>query len=181
MTDDIDVSPQDGGEPAEAAQAAPEAAEAGAALAEANRKLAYLAAEFDNYRKREQREREAHIAFGNERLVQAMLHVHDNLERAIAQGAASGSAEGLLEGVRMTYALFLAELRKFGVEQLGAAGMPFDPAFHEAVAQLPSDAVPEGRVIEEACKGYTLNGRLLRAAQVAVSSGGAGGNGDGGR
>lgn len=143
-----------------------------AELLETKRKLAYLAAEFDNFKKRTQRERESLVAFGNERLLLALLPILDNLERAIAQGASAASVESLLEGVRMTYGLFVAELKKFGVEQMSAAGKPFDPSIHEAVAQLPAPHVAEGTVLDEACKGYTLNNRLLRAAQVTVARGG---------
>lgn len=148
-------------------------------LLETKRKLAYLAAEFDNFRKRTQRERESLVAFGNERLLLALLPILDNLERAIAQGAAAGSVEALLEGVRMTYGLFVAELKKFGVEQMSAAGKPFDPAIHEAVAQLPAPHLADGTVLDEACKGYTLNNRLLRAAQVTVARGGEAGEAGG--
>jgi molecular chaperone GrpE len=149
-----------------------EGAEDAAAL---RTRLAYLAAEFDNYRKRVQREHETLTAYGNEKLLRALLPVLDNLERALAQGASpvvGATAEAILSGVRMTYELFLSELRKFGVEQFEAAGKPFDPSLHEAVAHLPAPGVEEGTVVAEARKGYLLNGRLLRPAQVAVAGGG---------
>jgi molecular chaperone GrpE len=149
--------------------------EAPGGAAELRSRLAYLAAEFDNYRKRVQREHETLTAFGNEKLLRALLPVLDNLERALAQGAGTGgsaAAEALLSGVRMTYDLFLSELRKFGVEQFSVEGKPFDPSLHEAVAHLPSPDAPEGTVVAEARKGYLLHGRLLRPAQVAVAGGG---------
>src|SRR3989339_1098430 len=82
--------------------------------------LAYLAAEFQNFRKRVAREREAQAACGNEQLLRAILPFLDNLERAMSQ--AESSAEALLSGVRMTYDQFLAELRKFGLEQFSGEG-----------------------------------------------------------
>jgi molecular chaperone GrpE len=176
MTEDRSTERENGAAPE---GAAPSAEDTITELLETKRSLAYLAAEFDNYKKRTQREREAMVAFGNERLLLAMLPVLDNLERAIAQGASSGSVEALLEGVKLTYGLFVAELKKFGVEQLSAAGQPFDPAVHEAVAQLAAPHVAEGTVIDEACKGYTLNNRLLRAAQVTVARGGESGGAEG--
>lgn len=129
--------------------------------------LAYLAADFENFRKRVARDREAQAAFGNERLLLAILPFLDNLERAMAQ--AGGSADALLSGVRMTYDLFLSELRKFGLEQLPAKGGMFDPSLHEAIASVPSPGTPGGTILAEARKGYLLSGRLLRPAQVTVS------------
>jgi len=130
--------------------------------------LAYLAAEFDNYRKRVAREREAQAAFGNERLLLAVLPFLDNLERAMGQEGAS--AEALLSGVRMTYDQFLSELRKFGLVQLPAQGGTFDPSLHEAIASVPWAGKPGGTILAEARKGYLLHGRLLRPAQVTVAA-----------
>jgi len=130
--------------------------------------LAYLAAEFENFRKRVAREREAQAAFGNERLLLAVLPFLDNLERAMGQAAAS--ADALLSGVRMTYDLFLSELRKFGLEQLPAQGGMFDPSLHEAIASVPSSGMPGGTILAEARKGYLLHGRLLRPTQVTVAA-----------
>jgi molecular chaperone GrpE len=143
--------------------------EQGNELTETRSRLAYLAAEFDNYRKRAAREKEALVAYGNERILRAILPFLDNLERAMALAATSGTAEGLLSGVRLTYDQFLAELRKFGLEQISAEGEMFDPTRHEAIAQVPWKEKPEGTVLAAACKGYLLNGRLLRPAQVTVA------------
>lgn len=139
-------------------------------LEEVKNRLAYLAAEFDNYRKRSSREKEALVSFGNERLLRAILPFLDNLERAISLAGSSGSSEGLLAGVRLTYDQFLAELRKFGLEQVSAEGERFDPNLHEAIAQVPWGGKPEGTVLSEARKGYLLHGRLLRPAQVTVAA-----------
>jgi molecular chaperone GrpE len=139
-------------------------------LEQVKNRLAYLAAEFDNYRKRSSREKDALISFANERLLRAILPFLDNLERAISLGGSSASSEGLLEGVQLTYEQFLAEMRKFGLEQISAEGKPFDPNLHEAIAQVPWEGTPEGMVLSEARKGYLLNGRLLRPAQVTVAA-----------
>lgn len=138
-------------------------------VAQLRTRLAYLAAEFDNYRKRSAREKEAVVAYGNERLLRAILPFLDNLERAISQAGASESAEPLIEGVRLTYDHFLAELRKFGLTQIAAEGEMFDPNLHEAIAMVPWEGKPEGTVLAENRKGYLLNGRLLRPAQVTVA------------
>lgn len=133
--------------------------------------LAYLAAEFDNYRKRIAREQESLVAFGNERILLAILPFLDNLERAVSQSQAIENAEALLSGVQMTYEQVLGELRKFGLEQISSVGEPFDPNLHEAIARVAWEGKPEGTVLAESRKGYLLNGRLLRPAQVSVAQG----------
>src|SRR5512146_1379966 len=148
----------------------PSAEEVAGELEEMKNRLAYLAAEFDNYRKRVAREKEAMVSFGNERLLRAVLPFLDKLERARSQAGPGSASEGLLAGVRLTHDQFLSELRKFGLEQISAEGERFDPRIHEAIAQVPWEGKPEGTVLSEAVKGYLLNGRLLRPAQVAVSA-----------
>ena len=143
-------------------------------LARIKSRLAYLAAEFDNYRKRMAREKEAIVSFGNERILLSILPFLDNLERAISQSHASGKTEALLSGVQMTYDQVVAELRKFGLEQISAVGEPFDPNLHEAIAKVAVAGKPEGLVLAEGRKGYLLSGRLLRPAQVTVAQGPAG-------
>lgn len=162
-----DAGPDEG--PAEGSVEAPPPREAGDEIAELKRRYMYLAAEFDNYRKRVSREKEGLVAFGNERLLRAVLPVLDNLERAMAQEGGEASAEAILSGVRMTYEQLLAELRKFGLEQVHASGKVFDPGLHEAIARVPWEGEPEGTVLTEERKGYLLNGRLLRPAQVTVA------------
>ncbi len=146
----------------------PEEAPAADDAADLKTRLAYLTAEFDNFRKRTAREREAQAAFGNEQLLRAILPFLDNLERAMGQSEAS--TEAVLAGVRMTYDMFLAELRKFGLEQISSLEEPFDPARHEAIGSVPWEGKPEGTVLSEARKGYLLHGRLLRPAQVMVAA-----------
>ena len=146
-----------GGEPGETADPA-----------KLKEQLAYLAAEFENFRKRVAREREAQAAFGNEQLLRAVLPFLDNLERAMEQKGATAAA--LLSGVRMTHDQFLLELRKFGLEQLSAQGGTFDPSLHEAIASVPASGEPGGTILAEARKGYRLHGRLLRPAQVTVAA-----------
>jgi molecular chaperone GrpE len=155
--EDVEAGRAGGGEPGEMADAA-----------NLKEQLAYLAAEFENFRKRVAREREAQAAFGNEQLLLAVLPFLDNLERAMGQAGASAAA--LLSGVRMTYDLFLSELRKFGLEQFPAQGGTFDPSLHEAIASVPSSGKPGGTILAEVHKGYLLRGRLLRPAQVTVAA-----------
>ena len=148
-------------------------------LSRVKTRMAYLAAEFDNYRKRTAREKEAIVSFGNERLLLAILPFLDNLERAISQPGEAGAAEAILSGVRMTYDQLLAGLRKFGLEQIEAVGKPFDPNLHEAVGVVPREGSPDGTVLAESCRGYLLNGRLLRPAHVTVAQSPFAPSGDG--
>ncbi|NJD61572.1 MAG: nucleotide exchange factor GrpE [Deltaproteobacteria bacterium] len=148
----------------------PSAEEVAGELEEMKKRLAYLAAEFDNYRKRVAREKEAVVSYGNERLLRAILPFLDNLERAMAQAGAESASEGLLAGVRLTHDQLLSELGKFGLEPVSAEGERFDPNLHEAIAQVPWEGKPEGTVLSVAVKGYLLNGRLLRPAQVTVAA-----------
>ena len=143
--EDVEVGPASGGEPAETVDAA-----------KLKEQLAYLAAEFENFRKRVAREREAQAAFGNEQLLLAVLPFLDNLERAMGQAGAS--AEALLSGVRMTYDQFLSELRKFGLEQLPAQGGRFDPSLHEAIASVPSSGKPGGPSSPKRARGTFSTG-----------------------
>jgi len=138
-------------------------------LSRVKSQLAYLAAEFDNYRKRTAREQESIVSFGNERLLKAILPFLDNLERAISQQAGAAGAEAILSGVKMIYDQVQAELRKFGLERIDSVGRPFDPNLHEAVGVVPWEGSPEGTVLAENLKGYLLNGRLLRPAHVTVA------------
>ena len=163
--EDVVPGPASGGDPGETGDAA-----------KLKEQLAYLAAEFENFRKRVAREREAQAAFGNEQLLLAVLPFLDNLERAMDQ--ATASSEALLSGVRMTHGLFLSELRKFGLEPLPAHDGTFDPSRQEAIASVPSSGKPGGAILAEARKGYLLHGRLLRPAQVTVAAPPEDGDGD---
>jgi molecular chaperone GrpE len=156
------------GEDAEGGPASDVGAGENADAAKLKEQLAYLAAEFENFRKRVSREREAQAAFGNEQLLRAVLPFLDNLERAMGQEKTSAAA--LLSGVRMTHDQFLLELRKFGLEQIPAQGGTFNPSLHEAIASVPASGKPGGTILAEARKGYFLHGRLLRPAQVTVAA-----------
>lgn len=148
------------------------------ALAEAQRELAELkdrhlrlAADFENVRRRSLREREESSLFGHQNVVKELLPSVDNLERAIdhARQGGEGSQEGLLEGVELVLREIFAVLARHGVVPIEAQGQPFDPALHEAMAQLPDGTVPANTVVQVFQPGYQLRGRLLRPARVVVS------------
>ncbi len=136
-----------------------------------------LAAEFENYKRRAQRERETAAKYAEEDLLKELLPSLDNLERAIDQGRNTGDASALLEGVEMTQRVLMASLEKFGLKPLASKGEVFDPNYHEAMAMEPSDEAPANTIINEYQRGYFYKDRLLRAAKVVVSSGSESGGG----
>jgi molecular chaperone GrpE len=130
-----------------------------------------LAAEFDNYKRLAQRDQREQIKFGNEQLLKELLPVVDNLERAIKSSQGGASFDALTQGVELTLKQLLGVLAKFGVQPVESVGAAFDPAAHQAVAQVPSDTVPAHHIVEEYQRGYLLHDRILRAAMVSVSTG----------
>ena len=134
-----------------------------------NDKYLRLAAEFDNYKRRSQRDQSDGIRFANEKIFRDLLPIIDNLERAIQCGSDQTENGGLLEGVELTHKQFLETLTKFGVRQISSVGELFDPAMHQAVAQVDSDTAKPNTVVEEFQKGYFLHERILRPAMVTVA------------
>lgn len=123
-------------------------------------------ADFDNYRKRSERERRDAVRYAASAPLGDLLEVVDNLERALAAG---GSADDLKLGVEMTLRQLEDVLRRHGVEGVAAAGQRFDPAHHEAVSRLVDPDVEAPTVVEELQRGYRLHDRLLRPARVVVA------------
>lgn len=144
-----------------------------AQIKEKENKYLYLYAEFENFKKRAQKERMDLILYGWEGTARDLLGVLDNLDRAYKHGSAqplTGSAKAVVDGVEMVVRQFSSVFEQAGVKKIQAIGKPFDPLFHEAVAQEHSDAAA-GTVIAEQAAGYMLHQRLLRASQVTVSLG----------
>lgn len=128
-------------------------------------------AEFENFKKRAERERAEYMQFASADLVRELLSVLDSFDLAIRNAGSQGSAgEDMLRGLDLVYKQLLDTLARFGLKPIEATGQPFDPNFHQAISTVPSN-VPENTVVEEFRRGYTLNGRLLRPAMVAVSAG----------
>jgi molecular chaperone GrpE len=126
-------------------------------------------ADLENYRKRVQREKEELLKYGNESLILEILPVIDNMERALSH-ASEEPHVAVIEGIRLTHAMLLSALKKFGVTTIETTpGTPFDPAFHQAMRQVESAELPSNTVVEEMQKGYLINDRLLRAAMVSVA------------
>ena len=132
-------------------------------------RLLRLAADMENLKKRQEKERADLLLYANENLIKELLPVVDNLERALEHGRQSEAPEALLEGIDLVYQGFLKALAKFGVTPLDSVGQQFDPAFHNAVMQEETTEVPDCTVAKELQKGYLMNQRLLRPAMVVVA------------
>lgn len=129
-----------------------------------------LAAEFDNYKKRTLREREALIQSANEGLIRDLLPVVDSVDRANAHADGDTDSEAFKEGVRMIMEEMPKILQNRGLKEIDAAGQPFDPNLHEALMQVASEQ-EAGTVAEVIERGYCLGDRVLRHAKVVVSQG----------
>ncbi len=127
-----------------------------------------LAAEFENYKRRTEREQQTSLKFANERLLRDLLPVLDNLEHAL-QAADAASLDGIATGVKMVFKQLVETLERFGVQSFSALGKPFDPSLHEAMLEREDDSAEPGTVIEEYQKGYMLHERLVRPARVVVA------------
>jgi len=129
-----------------------------------------ISAEFENYKKRKDREASDFRKYANEALVKELLPVFDNLERAVETAADHDDAGNrILEGVDMTLKEISRALEKFAVKAVDAVGHQFDPAYHQAVMQEETEEHPENTVIKELQKGYTIHNRLLRPSMVVVA------------
>ena len=139
-------------------------------VAENYDRLLRAQAEFENYKKRMEREKEDTVKFCNESLLKEFLPVVDSLEMALMHGRDSNNSESLLEGIEMVLSQFLKTLEKFGVSGFSSIGEPFDPNRHEAMMQTEDDAYAANTIVSELQKGYFLNNRLLRPAKVTVAT-----------
>ena len=142
------------------------------AKAEANyERLQRVTADFENYKKRSEREMNEFRKFANESLIKEILPIVDNLERALATEHEENedAFKGIREGVEMTLKGLMDSLERFGVVRMETLGKPFDPNFHQAVSQEESEKHPENTVLHELQKGYMLRDRLVRPPMVVVS------------
>ena len=132
--------------------------------------LQRLQADFDNYRKRTQKEKTELIKYASERLVGELLPVLDNFERAVSAAKVNPDFTAFSQGVEMILRQMQTALSKEGLRAMDAVGQPFDPNLHEAVLRVASEEHPENTVVEELQKGYYLKEKVLRACMVKVSN-----------
>ncbi len=137
-------------------------------LKAAQDKTLRLAAEFENFKKRMEREKAEHIKYALESFVVELLPFLDNLERAIAASKDTKDIDKLVEGLELSLCGYFKTLEAFGLKNLVAQGLPFDPSIHEAVCVEHSEEHDEGVVVRELMKGYVLNDKVIRPAKVTV-------------
>jgi molecular chaperone GrpE len=128
-----------------------------------------LAAELENLKKRQEKERTDLVMYANESIIKELLPVVDSLEMALSHGRQQENPPALMEGIENVLKGFQAALAKFGVSPINARGEKFDPAFHNAVMQQESSEAEDQTIIQELQKGYLLNNRLLRPTMVVVA------------
>ena len=141
--------------------------EARAEIGDLSERLLRLQADFENFRKRAQREKDEARQFANQSLIEKQLPILDNFEMALA--AAKDADPALRDGVQMIYDQLLGILRDSGVETIDATGEDFDPNLHEAISQQETTEAEPGTVVEQVQRGYRLHERLVRPARVVVA------------
>lgn len=140
-------------------------------VAEANDRALRAQAELENFRKRSRREMEDERRYASIHLLREILNVSDNLQRAISSADHGNTTQGLLEGVKLVSIMLQRCLEQHDCKPIATLGTAFDPNLHEAIAQEPSTSVEIGGVTRETRSGYTLHDRVVRPAQVMVSTG----------
>ena len=145
-------------------------------LAEANDRVLRIAADAENFKKRMAREKEKMVKYAGENILRELLPTVDNLSRALEQGRAESEdtekkLESMLEGIELTSKGLLSLLEKFDVTPIDSVGKEFNPDEMDALTMENRDEVPANHVLREFAKGYRFKDRVLRHAQVVVSSG----------
>lgn len=149
-----------------------------AKLAATQDRLIRLQADFDNFRKRTLRERQETLRRATDNVMLELLPVLDHFDLALKAAADHDADEQLIEGFKLVENQISGALEKFGLSPIEAEGQDFDHNLHEAISRLPSEEIAEGKVLSQTRKGYKSGDRLLRAAQVVVSSGSPESTGD---
>jgi molecular chaperone GrpE len=157
-----------GGAEATQADFAQELAQAQEQITELNDRLLRAHADFENYRRRMQREKEETAVYANQKLLLNLLPVLDNLERALGAPAVTGD-EKFRQGVELTARSFREILAREGLTPIEAVGQPFDPNFHEAVMTVEAADQEDGTIVAEFQKGYQLGDRVIRPSMVQVT------------
>jgi molecular chaperone GrpE len=132
-------------------------------------RLKYLQADFENYRKRVEKEVKEVITRSNENLVENLIDIMDDLENAISAGKTTNNKEALLEGIKMVHKNLDKLLEKEGLKKLECVGQAFDPNIHEVLAEVPTKDHQSGIIVEEARKGFMFKGKVLRPSIVKIA------------
>jgi molecular chaperone GrpE len=173
MTEEPELPPGDAGKDmqAELAAIADERDKAVNEKQELYDRLLRSQAEFDNARRRAERERSEFVQYAGMEMVREMLPVADDFERALQSGAglSDGAAKDYIKGIELIYQRLMDRLTKMGLEPIDTAGKLFDPNLHQAVERVETKDVPDQTVVSEFQRGYLFKGRLLRPSMVKVA------------
>jgi molecular chaperone GrpE len=126
-------------------------------------------AEFENYKRRTEKEFIDHLEFANVELILEILPVIDDFERSLQHMEESKDEDSHLEGIRLIYKKLFSTLEKRGLKPIDSVGEEFDPEQHQALMQVESDKYESGHIVEEHLKGYKLNDKVIRHSQVLVA------------
>lgn len=150
----------------EAAQEAPKHDE----LKEKEEQMLRLRADFENTKKRLERDQQEAVKFANEKLLAEILSIVDNFDRAMVSLSEGHDPEMVKKGLKIAQDQLHQVLERHGVEVVKSVGAPFDPKFHEAVAVVePTEEFRDGVIVDEIQRGYLLNGRLIRPSRVRIA------------
>ncbi|WP_396334568.1 nucleotide exchange factor GrpE [Alkalihalobacillus sp. MEB130] len=141
-----------------------------AEIADLNNRLLRVQADYDNFRRRSREEKEAAAKYRSQNVIEALLPVIDNFERALLVKPEGEEAKSLLQGMEMVYRQFQDTLKNEGVEVIETVGQAFDPHLHQAVMQVEQEGFESNQIVEELQKGYKLKDRVLRPSMVKVNA-----------
>jgi molecular chaperone GrpE len=136
---------------------------------ELNDRLLRSQAEFQNFRKRAERERVELFEYASMEAVRVLLPILDDFERAVLAASADGSDDEYHRGMKLIYQRYIDALKKLGLEPIYSQGQPFDPQIHHAVDMVETDEAPDHTILQEYQRGYNFKGRMLRPAMVKVA------------
>ncbi|KGA98453.1 heat shock protein GrpE [Alkalihalobacillus alcalophilus ATCC 27647 = CGMCC 1.3604] len=141
-----------------------------AQLAEANQRILRVQADYDNFRRRSREEKEAAAKYRSQSIIESLLPVLDNFERALVVEPESEETKSLLTGMDMVYRQLQDALKNEGVELIPTVGETFDPHRHQAVMQVEEEGYESNQIVEELQKGYQLKDRVIRPSMVKVNA-----------
>ena len=139
-------------------------------IAELNNRILRIQADYDNFRRRSREEKEAAAKYRSQTVIEALLPVIDNFERALLVKPEAEEAKSLLQGMEMVYRQFQDTLKSEGIEVIETVGQMFDPHLHQAVMQVEEEGFESNQIVEELQKGYKLKDRVLRPSMVKVNA-----------
>ena len=137
-------------------------------LADLNDKYLRLHADFENFRRRTNKEKSELIMYGNKELILKILPVYDDFERAMELMEKSENKEAIVDGIKLIFNNFTGILQQAGLKEIEAKGKDFDPEIHEAITKIQASPEMKGKIVDALQKGYMLNDKIIRHSKVVV-------------